>query len=201
MAHQFRAETQRMFKKILVILFLLFKVGSIFASERVADGSANMAVPQGVPPMNRVSYKDLAYENSKKKRAVERVLERYNSPMKGSLNSFFSVCDANRLDCYLLPAIAGLESGFGNYIASGSYNPFGWGGGYIYFRGWDEAIWTVGDGLRTNYIGRGAQTIEQIGSMYAASPTWASRVRGYMAEFEAAEAQTGLDSVSLEQIL
>lgn len=190
-----------MIKKLLILLVILLKIGSVSAAERVADNSASMAVPPGVSPMNRVSYKNMAYENIKKKRAVERVLEKYQSPMTGSLNAFFHACEANDLDCYLLPAITGLESGFGNYILAGSYNPFGWGGGYTLFGNWDEAIWTVGNGLRENYIGRGAQTIEQIGSKYAASPTWAARVRGYMAEFEAAEEQLGLNYTNFEQAL
>ena len=189
-----------MLKKLAIILFILFKLGSVSAAERVAGDSANIGVPVGVPPINRVSYKNMVYENTKKKKAVERVLDRYQSPMKQSLDTFFTTCDSNDLDCYLLPAIAGLESGFGNYVLPGSYNPFGWGGGYIRFADWNEAIQTVGQGLRDNYIGRGAQTIEQIGSMYAASPTWASRVRGYMAEFQAAEDQTDLRDLEVSDV-
>lgn len=187
----------RKFLVILYILYIFFKVGFVSAAERVAGDSAAMRVLVGVPPMNRISYKNIVSENSKKRKAVERVLEKYQSPMSKSLDSFFRVCDSNELDCYLLPSIAGLESGFGRYVLAGSYNPFGWGGGYIRFANWNEAISTVGTGLRQNYIGRGAQTIEQIGSMYAESPTWAARVRRYMAEFQAEEDQSDLN-LSLE---
>jgi hypothetical protein len=183
-----------MIKKLAVFLFLLFKIGStVYAADHVAGNSASMAVPADVPPMSRVTYQSVVYENAKKKKAVERVLDKYQSPMRQSLDTFFATCDSNDLDCYLLPAIAGLESGFGNYVLAGSYNPFGWGGGYIRFADWNEAIQTVGKGLRENYIGRGAQTIEQIGSLYAASPTWAARVRRYMAEFQAAEVQADFE--------
>ncbi len=184
-------------KKLAVILFLLFKVGLVFGAESVAGTSAKLSVPVGVPPMNRISYQSTVYETAKQKKAVERVLDLYRSPMKQSLDTFFETCKANNLDCYLLPAIAGLESGFGNYVLPDSYNPFGWGGGKIRFTNWDQAIWTVGNGLRTNYIGRGAQSIEQIGSLYAESPTWASRVRRYMTEFQAQEDSGALGAANL----
>lgn len=187
-----------MIKKLLVILFLIFKVGSVVAADRVAGDSAEFSMPYGVPPMNRISYQSIVYENTKKKKAVERVLDKYQSPMSESLDSFFQACDSNELDCYLLPAIAGLESGFGRYILPGSYNPFGWGGGYIRFSNWNEAIWAVGNGLRQNYINSGALTIEQIGSKYASSPTWASKVRRYIAEFKAAEVQSELSVSTLD---
>ncbi len=186
---------------ILYILYLIFQVGSVSAAEHVAGDSAEIGILVGVPQMNRISYKNIVTQNSKKKRAVERVLERYQSPMKQSLDSFFRVCDSNELDCYLLPSIAGLESGFGRYVLAGSFNPFGWGGGYIRFSSWNEAISTVGTGLRQNYIGRGAQNIEQIGSKYAESPTWAARVRRYMAEFKAQEDQTAIVFPNPEQAL
>lgn len=171
------------------------------AAENVAGDSATIGAPHGVPLMNRISYRNIVSENAQQKRAVERVLEKYQSPMRQSLDSFFRVCDSNELDCYLLPSIAGLESGFGKYVLAGSYNPFGWGGGYIKFSNWNDAISTVGTGLHQNYIGRGAQTVEQIGSMYAESPTWAARVRRYMAEFKAAEDQTAIAFPSPEQVL
>ncbi len=184
---------------ILYILFILFGAGSVSAADRVAGDSAGMGIPLGVPLVNRVSYKNIVTENTKEKKAVARVLAKYQSPMAQSLDSFFQVCDSNELDCYLLPSIAGLESGFGKYVLAGSYNPFGWGGGYIRFGSWNEAISTVGTGLRQNYIGSGAQNIEQIGSKYAESPTWAVRVRRYMAEFQAQEDQSDLNpSMELE---
>ncbi len=171
--------------RVFVLIGFLVSFGSTaMAAERIAGDSAGFALPQSVPLVERVSYKNAVVESNRQRKAVERVLEQYQSPMKGSLNTLFDTCNNEGLDCYLLPAIAGLESGFGKYVLAGSYNPFGWGGGYIRFNDWNHAIQTVGTGIQENYISNGAQTVEQIGRLYAESPTWAARVRRYMSEFQ-----------------
>ncbi len=170
-----------MVRKILVILFIIFKASSVFAAEPIAGTSASLKRQEAA-----------SYEYTRKRKAVEDVLKKYQSPLVKSVDAFIDVCDDFKYDCYLLPAIAGLESRFGHYTYPGSYNPFGWGGGYIIFEDWNQAIKTVGSGLRHNYIARGASTIEQIGSIYAASPTWAQRVRGFIREFEIEEEKNSL---------
>jgi hypothetical protein len=181
-------------RRILFIFLLLAKVSSVQAAEPVAAHSATLAQL----PSSTQSAKEQA-SLMKKKEAIRRVLEARNSPLLGSLDAFMDTCTKYKLDCYLLPSITGLESSFGLYTHPGSYNPFGWGGGYIMFESWDEAIGTVGQGLRENYINRGALTIEQIGSIYAASPTWAARVRLFMTAFEAEEQKiiTSLDEFGI----
>ena len=123
-----------------------------------------------------------------KKLAIKRVLTRYESPLLGEVDSFMDACYINNLDCYLVPSIAGIESTFGKRIAPNTYNPFGWGGGYMPFATWDEAIKTVSSGLRENYIGRGATTVTQIGRIYAPpSSTWAGNVKKLMTTFQREE--------------
>ncbi len=181
-----------MIRKVLVTLFLLFLALPVSAAEHVAGGSAVIQnLPHG-PIAQKMSYRDFVMESNSKKRAIKSILEKSGSPMAGSVDTFLHTCDQYELDCYLLPAITGLESGFGHYILQGSYNPFGWDGGYAYFNNWDHAIQTVGAGIQERYINYGAQTIEQIGSKYAASPTWASRVRGYISDFEGEEKKNSL---------
>lgn len=127
-----------------------------------------------------------------KKMAIKKVMEQYNSPMIPSLDAFMVTCEKYSLNCYLLPSIAVLESTFGRFIYPNSYNPFGWGGGYILFENWDEGINTVGKGLRTNYVNKGAETIEQIGKIYSESPTWAVRVNLIQSQFEKVEQEMQL---------
>lgn len=128
----------------------------------------------------------------KKKQTIIDILKKYDSPMLGSADSFILACSKYDIDCYLLPAISGLESTFGNYIYSQSYNPFGWCGGYCMFKNWDEAIFTVAGGLRNNYIDKGAVTLDQIGQIYSESPTWTVRVNYFINEFKKREQEKQL---------
>ncbi len=179
-----------MLKKILVALFLLFKVTTVFGSENIADTSAR--INSNIRPLDKDSLKSALLESNRKRYIVAKMLEKYQSPLVKSVDAFIKTCDQHKLDCYLLPSIAGLESRFGWYTYPGSNNPFGWGGGYIMFENWDKAIEAVGEGLAKNYVGQGAETVEQIGPIYAESPTWAIRVKNFMAEFEAEEQKLAL---------
>lgn len=118
--------------------------------------------------------------------------------MIGEVDTFMKVCQEKDLNCYFLPAITGLESGFGAYILPFSYNPFGWDGGYAMFSNWKHGIETVATGIQERYIGAGLLTVEQIGTRYAASPTWAARVRHFIGEFEAEEEKVELNYPAFE---
>lgn len=174
-----------------LILSTLFALTTLFATpvaaqEYVAGSSASLQIDES-------HSKEKAYFNQKKE-VIRKMLERNGSPMAEATDAFVDTCIKYELDCYLLPSIAGLESGFGKHIASGTHNPFGWGRGYIAFAGWDKAIEAVGDGLKNNYINRGATTIEAIGAIYAESPTWAQRVHYFKRQFEAEEEYSELYS-------
>ena len=58
--------------------------------------------------------------------ALERVFEKYHSPLAGYADSYVSIADKYEIDWKLLPAIAGLESSFGKAQLAGSYNSYGW---------------------------------------------------------------------------
>lgn len=116
---------------------------------------------------------------------LQAFLHSYNSPLEREAVAFIQEADRYSLDWRLVVAIAGTESTFGKHIPSGSYNAWGWGiptgaQSGIGFESWTEGISTVSEGLRKNYINRGAQTIEQIGRIYAASPAWAGHVRFFI---------------------
>lgn len=124
-----------------------------------------------------------------KKIAMYKVLARYNSPFVTEVDSFLKACLLYRLDCYLLPSISGVESTFGQQYLHGTYNPFGWGGGYIVFESWEHAFSEVAKGLRFNYFNRNLTSVEAIAHVYAPpSTTWARNVQYFMRRFELEEA-------------
>lgn len=131
--------------------------------------------------LNQAQIEDLIL----KKRTLTAVFEKYNSPLVKHVDAFIKTCLEYSLDCYLLPSIAGIESGFAKHIPNNSYNPFGWGGKY--FTSFDEAIDTVGKGLRQKYINRGADTIYEIGPIYCESNTWSTKVTYFRNVFEKEE--------------
>ena len=161
-------------------------------AEKLAGNSAELSLSA------KIDKKEQDSLNLKRKElAIKSVLSRYNSPMVGSERSFIEACSRYNLDCYLLPSIAGLESTFGRFIWPDSYNPFGWGRGYLMFAGWSESIAAVAKGLRENYVNKGAENVYTIGRIYSESPTWAARISWFMAEFEKEEKKLSLLSTEI----
>ena len=160
---------------LALILILLLTPASVEAEAVFADSAKIFYIKAKDSQVSRIARKKLA---------MSKILRQNNSPLLASVDSFLTVCLSYDLDCYLLPSISGLESSFGKFIHPGSNNPFGWGGGYIMFDNWDQAINTVGKGLRENYINKGADSVEKIAPIYAASKTWAPRVQYFMNVFE-----------------
>ncbi|MDH7476558.1 MAG: hypothetical protein QHH09_03795 [Microgenomates group bacterium] len=166
-------------KKIFISIFIIglcfLKAPPIY-SQTIAGNSA---------ALKKDSLTD--YTTAKKymiaKMAIKKILEKYQSPLIDATDNFIQTCWQYQLDCYLLPSIAGLESTFGKFIYPNSYNPFGWGGGYIVFNNWQEAIDTVGKGLRERYLEKGCQNLKNIGQIYSESPTWAMRVDYFLNQF------------------
>ena len=165
----------------LIAIMYLFFVPSAFGAQIAGQSAQLMVVTDSSISSVTVDV------HEQKRQVIETVLKKYNSPLAGSADAFVRTCMKYNLNCYLLPSIAGLESTFGKFIWPDSYNPFGWGGGYIMFDNWDDGIETVGSGLRKNYLDKGADGIEQVGKIYSESPTWSPRVMIFIREFERAE--------------
>lgn len=161
-------------KKIAFLIFIIFffvPAVYIVKAEIVSEQSAKFNIYSNISNNNRIE--DLFL----KTKAIENIFIKYQSPLVDDASQFIYICQKYQLDCYLLPAIAGLESTFGRFVYPQSFNPFGWGGGYIMFRDWNESIETVAKGLRENYLNKGADNVEKIGAIYSESPTWAQRVK------------------------
>ena len=120
---------------------------------------------------------------------LKAFLARYNSPMQNEADHFVAEADRLDLDWKLVAAIAGVESTFGNHVPSNSYNGWGWGiftgaSDGIHFASWHAGITEVSEGLKYNYIDRGATSIDQIGHIYAASPAWSAHVKFFMQKID-----------------
>lgn len=180
-------------KKIILFLTLIFLLSNsnVFADEKASGSSAKIQIKiEDSTPDYRV-------------KVLESYLKQYDSPLTPQARTFVRYADQYNLDWRLVAAISGVESTFGQQIPYNSYNGWGWGiygTNSIYFASWDDAIKTVSQGLRQNYIDRwGATNVYEIGRFYAASPTWASRVdylMGTIADFELRNPQSTL-SLSL----
>lgn len=108
-------------------------------------------------------------EKIDRKESLEEFFDEFNSPLKEHVETFIEVADKYDLDYRLLPAIACMESSCGKKLIEGSYNPFGWGihgNNAIYFESYDDAIETVGKGLKENYLDKGFSTPEEIAPIY-----------------------------------
>lgn len=121
---------------------------------------------------------------------VENFFKNYKTPLSEYASTFIQVADKYKLDYRLLPAISMQESNGGKRVINNSHNPFGYG---IYgskvtkFSSWEEAIETVGKGLRENYLDEGLVTPEQIMAKYTPPSIglggpWAKGVRSFMEE-------------------
>lgn len=154
-------------------LLLSLPATPVQAADKVADATATLA-------------EDLPVEvHDERVDHLRAYLRSHNSPLSDDAEVLIREADKHELDWRLVASIAGLESTFGKRIPVGSYNAWGWGiptgaRSGIGFTSWEHGISTVSEGLRKKYINRGATSLEQIGRIYAASPTWAVRVQYFM---------------------
>jgi len=104
-----------------------------------------------------------------KTKNLEAFFEKYNSPLKDHSKVFTDTASKYDLDYRLLPAIACMESSCGKKLIPGSFNPFGWGiygGKYIAFQNYEEAIETVAKGIKENYVDKGLVSPEEMAPVY-----------------------------------
>lgn len=146
-----------------------------------------------------IAWADFAYESriearqiDKRTKILQAYLAKYNSPLEDNALDFIQAADKYKLDWRFVAAISGVESTFGKFVPGGraqytSYNAWGWGvygNQAIYFKSWQEGIYTVTEGLRKNYFDKGLTEPYAINRVYAASPTWGSKVTYFLNDIE-----------------
>ncbi|KKP80602.1 MAG: hypothetical protein UR81_C0022G0009 [Candidatus Levybacteria bacterium GW2011_GWB1_35_5] len=159
-------------------LIILFPNAS-FAQEKASASSAEIQTIFTQPDNQYLS----------RVKTLRAYLEAQGSPMAENAEDFVGEAQKYNLDWRFVAAIAGLESSFGKAIPQNSYNAWGWGvygDNVIRFASWKEGIQTISQGLREKYMDKwGKQNVYEIGSVYAASPTWAVRVEKFMGNIQA----------------
>lgn len=115
-------------------------------------------------------------------------VNRNNAPLADYAEKFVEVANKYDLDYRLLPAIATVESGGGKSNFR-SYNAWGWGNKG--FSSFEEGIEVVGKGLKTGYIDKGRDTVEEIAPVYCPPnyKNWARSVNQFMLEIERIESK------------
>ena len=110
-------------------------------------------------------------------------VNRGNAPLVDYAEKFVEVANKYGLDYRLLPAIATVESSGGKNNFR-KYNAWGWGNKS--FSSFEEGIEVVGRGLKTGYIDKGRDTVEEIAPVYCPPnyKNWARSVNQFMLEIE-----------------
>lgn len=165
--------------KYYLFIFIIFSF--VFSQEAIAQEKASGS--------SAVMDDDKKKEELDKRAIILRkFLEKNNSPLASSSAVFVKEADKYKLDWKFVAAISGIESSFGQFLPYNSYNAWGWGiyGDKVtYFTSYDEGIKIISKSLKEDYMGKwGAKDVYQIGKIYAASPTWAQRVIGFMNDIE-----------------
>lgn len=174
---------------LVVFLFLLLSHTNAFAQQKAKTVSATL----------EQNY--LTVEKDYRAKALRIYLKNWDSPLAENAEVFVETADKYNLDWKFVAAIAGLESSFGHHIPYNSYNAWGYG---VYgdnvrrFSSWNDGIETVSKDLREKYMDKwGKQDVYAIGSVYAASPTWAQRVELFMGKIDKEYQKTQNESLSI----
>lgn len=176
--------------RILLISLFLFLASLLIPQE--ANAQQKQAGTSAA--FVNIEVTDVKYDNRTK--ILRKYLEQYDSPLAEHADTFVKEADRYNIDWRLIAAISGVESTFARFLPFNSYNAWGWGiygDNVYYFKSYDDGIQTISKGIRLDYMNKWeARNIYQIGRIYAASPTWASRVDYFMGKIdEFAKADVG----------
>lgn len=126
-----------------------------------------------------------------RKEIIRQYLSSYQSPLTNYYSLLVDISDKYGLDYRLLTAIAQQESNLCKLIPPNSHNCWGWGihsQGSLGFTSYEEAIETVANGLKEEYVDKGYVTPEEIMSKYTplSQGSWAFGVNFFMEDMETA---------------
>jgi hypothetical protein len=169
--------------KNLILMFAFISLYTLFNNSRSTSASEPTEVYIEEPD-HQIEYTVVDREQN-----LIAFFERYDSPLVDNVDTFIDTADKYGLDYRLLPAISCMESGCGKRYIPDSKNPFGWGvygGNYIKFADFDDAIETVGEGLYSGYVAKGADTVEKIAPIYTPPNHvhWLKSVRFFMNQID-----------------
>lgn len=135
---------------------------------------------------NKLVTETIKSEKDNRSEKLKKYLELKGSPYSEKAEFFVKTADKYEIDYTLLPSISGIESSFGIHLVAGSYNPFGWGGGYIYYDSWEECIESVAKGIATHYP---SDIPEEIGPIYTPPNyvKWIAAVKQFQGEIRNVE--------------
>ena len=171
-----------------ISVLAIIGISLLFANPTTSNNSKNYSLGEPNSPKQSPSFVVFEAKITAKKddraKLLKKFLSEKNSPMARDSEKLVKIADKYNLDWKLLPAIAGVESHYGQAVPSGSYNPYGWNNGSSYFQNWLDASEIVASGIRARYAPSGVVTPGRIGPSYAANPTWASHVVGYMQQID-----------------
>ena len=116
---------------------------------------------------------------------LKSFLRKYNSPLYDEAEHIVAVSDKHKFDYRLLVAISMQESNACRVIPEGSHNCWGWGiyGDHVLkFDSYAEAIDTVAEGIKEEYIDKGLVTASAIMAKYnpSSNGSWAFGVNHFL---------------------
>lgn len=168
-------------KILLGLLLLIPLISPVNAQAQITSGTNSQVIEIDARPIDR------------RAQILKDYLQKHNSPLVDSAQDFIDAADKYELDWRLVVSISGVESTFGKRIPGGhdplytSYNGWGWGvygDNSLGFKSWRDAIYTISEGLKTNYVDKGYTEPLIMNKKYASSQTWGVRVVYFMNEIE-----------------
>ncbi|GIW62672.1 MAG: hypothetical protein KatS3mg090_0498 [Patescibacteria group bacterium] len=118
-----------------------------------------------------------------KTQAIKAIFQKNRSSLTEFAYDFAKTCSKYEFNCYLLPSIAGVESGFGKRYIKSNNNPFGYAGGYYKFDSIPSAIEKTAETINKY----GTNDIYKIGKIYAQDPNWGSKINRLIQDFHKEE--------------
>lgn len=165
----------------LGFLLILAFINPVTAQAQIVNSTNAQVVEIEAKPIDR------------RAQILKDYLAKHNSPLENSAQDFIDAADQYSLDWKLVVSISGVESTFGKRIPGGhdplytSYNGWGWGvygDNVLKFKSWKDAIYTISEGLKTNYVDKGYTEPLAMNRKYASSQTWGVKVTYFMNEIE-----------------
>lgn len=174
-------------KKQIFFVFLTILLTLLSVQSSKVKAAANLVV-------EKQSSQTEAKQLDRQAQILAAYLQKFDSPLQYHTQDLIDAAKKYNLDWKLVTAIAGVESTFGKFIPGG-YNGWGWGAydanRAVYFNSWTEAINTISQSLREDYINNGYTEPFSMNKIYAKSPYWGSNVTFFMNDLEKFASQFG----------